>query len=459
MSAPALLHPPRAFAVWFHQLKRWDPGSFHGISWHWPQEVMRPIGSVLRLRKEKVDRRTFKFADLQPITIHFDGSLDRRKMSATREYSMDLQFARSGDIVVAKIDLKNGAVGLVPDGWENVVVTNHFAVYEPDRAQLLPEYFHRVIQSSVFKAHLWRNKVGAEGRKEVKLSFFEEQEIPLPPLAVQQAIVAQWHEAQEKIAAARARVKVREGRADADFLEALGLRPPERALLPKCFAVHWKELVRWSLRYNQLAQTGGDISQGRYPVVELASLLAKVQYGTSEKANSTGEGTPILRINNIKNRSVDFRNLKHITLPRAELSNLTLLDGDILVIRTSGSRDLVGSCAVFHSNDEYVFASYLIRFRLDRATADPDFVACFLNGPLGRQQVDATSRHIMQNNINSEEIKGLRVPLPPLDVQREIIARVAQAREQIAREQQDADRQAREIKADIEARILGTRPA
>jgi type I restriction enzyme S subunit len=50
-----------------------------------------------------------------------------------------LSFARPGNIVVAKIDLKNGAVGIVPD-WPNVVVTNHFAVYSPDCSRLVPEY-------------------------------------------------------------------------------------------------------------------------------------------------------------------------------------------------------------------------------------------------------------------------------------------------------------------------------
>ena len=38
---------PRAFAVWFKDLHRWDPASFQRIVWHWPQDVMRRIGSVL----------------------------------------------------------------------------------------------------------------------------------------------------------------------------------------------------------------------------------------------------------------------------------------------------------------------------------------------------------------------------------------------------------------------------
>ena len=416
---------------------------------------MAPIGSALRLRKEKVNRKAVQYSDLQPITIHFDGSVDKRVVAANREYTMDLWFARPGDIVVAKIDLKNGAVGIVPDGWKSVVVTGHFAVYEPDRTKLVPEYLHRVIQTDFFRAYLWRNKVGAEGRKEVKLDLFESEEIPLPALADQAAIVDRWREAQTQIAAARARVEAKKTEIDARFFADLGLNASARTTLPKCFAVLWEDFLRWGVSYNQQRQTGLDITKGKFPVVELGSILDLVQYGTSEKANSLERGTPVLRIGNIKDRALDLSELKHIELPQSTIENLLLREGDIVIIRTSGSRDLVGTCAVFHGKEDFVFASYLIRLRFVADKAEPEFVSWFINSPLGRQQVDAVSRQIMQNNINSEELRGLRIPLPPLPVQREIVARVQTGRAEIARERETAARLSREITSKIEALILG----
>jgi type I restriction enzyme S subunit len=446
---------PKAFAVWFKDLERWDVSSFQKISWHWPREIMTPIGSVLRLRKEKIDRKKIKFSELQPITIHFDGSMDKRVVDAGREYTMDLWFARPGDIVVAKIDLKNGAVGIVPDDWQNAAVTGHFAIYEPDRAKLLPEFFHRVIQAKFFKANLWRNKVGAEGRKEVKLEFFERQEIPLPPLAEQKAIVARWRDAQKQIAAARARVEKRQAEIETRFFADLGLKSPAQVALPKAFAVWWKDFLRWGVNFNQLKQSGADITQGKF--VELGSILDMVQYGTSEKANTDGRGTPVLRIGNIKDRKLDLSELKHIELPKKTLESLRLRDGDIVIIRTSGSRDLVGTCAVFHGAEDFIFASYLIRLRAAADKAAPDFISWFINSPLGREQVDAVSRQIMQNNINSDELRGLQIPLPPLRMQLEIMARVASGRAEIAREREAAARLAIESETEIESRILGAK--
>ena len=447
---------PKAFGIWFKQLDRFDPASFERIVWHWPKSVMTPLGSVLHVRREKVDRAKYEFADLQPMTIHFDGSIDRREVDGNREYTMDLYFAHPGDIVVAKIDLKNGAVGIVPD-WQNVVVTGHFAIYQPDRTKLIPEYLTRLIQTSFFKAHLWRNKVGAEGRKEVKLDFFESIEIPLPPLEVQRAIVARWQQARQEITEAEERVKQLEAKIDAQFFIDLGLKPPTDVKKAKAFSVKWKDFLRWSVSYNQAAQSGADITQGKYPVVELGTILEMVQYGTSEKANITESGTPVIRMNNIVDGQLDFTNLKHIQLSQPECDRLLLKDGDILFNRTN-SKELVGKCAVFHANGDYVFASYLIRIKTEAPKADPDFVAYSINSPLGRQQINALSRQIIgQANINSVELRSLQIPFPPLDVQRDIIRRVAEGRADIARERAAAKQRALGIEEEIEALILGTK--
>ena len=448
---------PKAFAVWFKDLSRWDAASFHGISWHWPKEVMASIGSVLEPRKEKINRKEIAFSELQPITIHFDGSVDPRKVNDNREYTMQLYKAHSGDIVVAKIDLKNGAVGIVPTNLHNVAVTGHFAVYKPDLSKILPEYFHLLIQASFFKSYLWRNKVGAEGRKEVKIDFFEAIEIPVPDLPIQEAIVAHWHKAQDIMRAAYDRVEQHKLDIEARFFSDLGLELPEIKERPKTFAVLWNDFRRWSLSYNQAAQSGADITQGHYPVVALDSILEVVQYGTSKKANSTGDGIPVIRMNNIVEGMLNLSKLKHVKLTEKEQDSLLLKDGDILFNRTN-SKELVGKCAVFHGEEEYVFASYLIRVKVDTGQANPDFVAYAINSRMGRQQIDALSRQIIgQANVNSEELRELSIPLPLPDIQDKIMGRVEEGQLEIARERAIAEQKAREVKDEIEALILGTK--
>jgi type I restriction enzyme S subunit len=186
-------------------------------------------------------------------------------------------------------------------------------------------------------------------------------------------------------------------------------------------------------------------------------VLDLVQYGTSEKANEEERGVPVLRIGNIKEGTIGWENLKHIQLPEKTENSLLLRDGDILIIRTSGSRDLVGTCGVYRGNRPAVFASYLIRLRVDQTKALPEFVSYFINSAAGRQQVDAVSRQIMQNNINSEEIKGLRLPLPPLPIQRKLVAEVTAARESVAAERAAAANLTADTAREVEEMILGLR--
>ena len=63
-----------------------------------------------------------------------------------------------------------------------------------------------------------------------------------------------------------------------------------------------------------------------------------------------------------------------------------------------------------------------------------------------------------QQRVPADFLEELFIPLPPLDVQREIVRQVQAQRAEIARLRADAERRAREIKADVEAWILGTRP-
>jgi type I restriction enzyme S subunit len=452
---------PRAFAVRFRDMDRWDPTSFHRITWHWPQTIMRPLGSVLVPRKEKIDRAKVKFAELQPITIHFDGSIDKREVDSGREYTMDLFAARPGDVVVAKIDLKNGAVAIVPDGWTNVAVTGHFAVYEPDRSTLVPEYLRLLIQTRSFKAHLWRNKVGAEGRKEVKLDFLESEPIPLPPLAVQRRIVAAWQAAQKAVAATRAKIERLERAIEARFLADLGLRAPVQTTLPKAFAVRWKDLPRWSVLFNQLAMTAIDLGGGKYPVVHLGEVAA-VSYGIQKcPANRPGQHPrPYLRVANVQRGELDLSEIKYIDVPDKELVSLRLELGDMLFVEGNGSRDELGRCALWGGHiADCVHQNHILRVRPDSARLLSDYAMTWFNSSLGK---DHFFRNVKTSSglgsINSTELRAAPVPLPAIAVQRQISDRVAERRDEIAKLRAEVKAHADAAKADVEAMILGTKP-
>jgi type I restriction enzyme S subunit len=349
-----------------------------------------------------------------------------------------------------------GSLGRVGDVPAEAVTSPEYQVWRITNG-LTPDFVEILIRLPFFLDLVQCHRVGA-----VKERLFVEnlREIPVPPLdpEKQTSIVELWRSAQVQIAAASKRVEILKARFEAEFLTALGFKLPDLQSPPKFFAADWKGVERWSVGFNQQALAGLDLSTGTFPSVTLGSITSLLQYGTSEKANTHGKGFAVLRMNNIKDGELALSDIKHIELPPREADKLQLKKGDILFNRTN-SKELVGKCAVFHEETPWVFASYLIRVRLEEQRACPDFVTFVLNGRIGRQQIDALSRQIIgQANINSGEIRSLRIPLPPLKDQRNLVERVTTARAEIARERAAVAELRQTIAAQVESLILGTQP-
>lgn len=452
------MRSPRAFVVRFRDTIRWDVSFFQRLKWYWPDGIVRPVGDAIVRRRVEMDAKVDRVSLPIIEKITFGGNILVTDPDDRIGYKGRLFGAEASNLVYSKIRVKQGSLAIVPKDIGKLVVSAEYPVYEVNVKVADPDYLALVLRSTPFMRLLQGLSHGGSTKTRIPPEEFERQRIPIPPLPVQRKIVAAWEVVRKYAADAAARIEQLEREIDTQFLADLGLKAPAQATRLKSFAVPWRAFQRWSVSYNQQAQSGSDITRGKYPVVPLGSCVGTVQYGTSVKANSVGHGTPVLRINNIKGRTVDTTELKHIELPEKVRRNLLLADGDILVIRTSGSRDLVGTCAAFHEQGEYVFASYLIRLRPDPAKANPDYIVWFLNSSLGRQQVDATSRQIMQNNINSEELRSLQIPFAPLAVQQAMMRRVEVGRAEIAKLRADAKARAEAAKASAEAMILGTKP-
>lgn len=169
------------------------------------------------------------------------------------------------------------------------------------------------------------------------------------------------------------------------------------------------------------------LANSPYSVVELGTILELAQYGTSERAASHPVGVPVLRMGNLKDEGLSAEGLKYVDLGATELQRYLLRPGDILFNRTN-SKELVGKCAVFDLSGDWVFASYLIRLRVDTEQADPRYVSRFLMSAAGRLQIDRLSRQaIGMANINLGEIRGLLLPLPPVEVQQRLSEQIDDA--------------------------------
>jgi type I restriction enzyme S subunit len=161
---------------------------------------------------------------------------------------------------------------------------------------------------------------------------------------------------------------------------------------------------------------------------QLGLLLTEIKYGTSKRSQYGGNGVPILRIPNVSGDSLDTTDLKYAVLDPPEAEALRLGVGDLLMIRSNGSAQLVGKTVVVGEGAEGMgYAGYLMRLRTDPDAMAPPFLAQALAAPQVRHQIEMPLRSTSGvNNINTGEVRGLVVPVPPLEEQAEIVRRVDQ---------------------------------
>jgi type I restriction enzyme S subunit len=167
----------------------------------------------------------------------------------------------------------------------------------------------------------------------------------------------------------------------------------------------------------------GDLPDG-WRVDRFENVCKFTQYGTSQRCDKEPMGFPVLRIPNIIGGKVDISDLKYTKLPESTAEKLKLEEGDVIFVRTNGRREYVGRSAVYKREiSNALFASYLIRMRLKENTLLPDFVQGYTETSRGRSFLSGRASGAADGkfNINSQIIKNVQVPVPPIDQQQDVV--------------------------------------
>jgi len=173
-----------------------------------------------------------------------------------------------------------------------------------------------------------------------------------------------------------------------------------------------------------------------WPIVPLSELLAEPPVlGTMAKPSAEIASWLDLRVANIQGGQLALDDKKWIDLPKDQIKRFSLRDGDILLARAIGSLDHLGKAIIVSPNGDWTFDSHLMRVRLNREKLLSVVFKTFLESSAGRKEfLKYTRRSAVQFNINGKELRKIRVPLPPLDLQRQFATKAEAVRGIIARQ-------------------------
>lgn len=333
-------------------------------------------------------------------------------------------FVEDGCLAYNPYRINVGSIGFKTALLKNEYISPAYVVFKC-KETILPEYLYLVLKSDVFNPIIRENTTGSV-RQTLSYDNLSNIKIPVPSIAKQKLLLSEYHTTLAEAS------KIKENGANFEksindtICNLLGITLPATSENNKhgLHFVNHSKCNKWSVDYLLNRNSCDFIETTEYPIVAAKRFIRECQYGLSEKASKEKNGLPVLRMNNIQNSSVDITDLKYLSEDTKAIDKYVLNKGDLLFNRTN-SKELVGKTAVFTLPGKYVFASYLIRVVVDSKIADVNYVNYLFSTKIIRSQIDLLSRQILgQANINVEELKSLRFPLPPLKTQREIVAKI-----------------------------------
>jgi type I restriction enzyme S subunit len=135
----------------------------------------------------------------------------------------------------------------------------------------------------------------------------------------------------------------------------------------------------------------------------------------------------------VQESKIILNNLKYVHKNIKDLPRLFLKNRDIIFNRTN-SYELVGKCGIFEGDDdEYTFASYLIRLSVPSQLISIYYVNFYINSKVCREtQIEPQiTQQTGQANFSGSKLKNILFPLPPLTEQHRIVAKVHQLQQQL----------------------------
>jgi len=303
---------------------------------------------------------------------------------------------KKGDILVSTVRPNLNAVAVVPPELDGQIASTGFAVLRPTE-KVLSQYLFYFVRSRAFVQGLTGLVTGAMYPAVTDRQVLD-QLLPLPEISEQRRIVDLLSRAEGIVRLRREAQKKAAEIIPALFVDMFG----DPATNPKGWLV---------ARLGDIADVVSGITKGR-------KLNGKAT-----------KPVPYLRVANVQAGYLDLTETKEIEATPAEIEDLRLLAGDI-VLTEGGDYDKLGRGAQWRGEIEpCIHQNHVFRVRLRPEAVEPDYFEAYLQTQAAtRYFLSVAKRTTNLASINMTQLRDLPVTLPPIEPQRSFVERVVQVR-------------------------------
>ena len=399
---------------------------------------MVSIGTFLKRNKTVID--VLDNVRYKRVTIKtMGGGVFLRDEQEGKNIGTKKQFiVKEGQFIVSKIDARNGAFGVVPKVANNAIITGNFWTFDVNLHYILPEYLALLTSTKEFMQFAEKASNGTTNRHYLQESLFLSQKIPLPSLEEQKVLIEEYNAVinYSYTRFSEGLIKARE--AQTYLSNAIGAQERFPNGVSGEFTafeiVPYKKIQEWgtdkilcskvyqSSKYDTKTLEGDSslydtIMRGKSPAYDKTST----QYMLNQKC---------IRWNNI-----DTQYAKTVSANWLQSVNKECLtqEGDVL-INSTGEGTIGRASVVTKAHEGLLYDSHVLLLRLNKEKIDPRYFTLVFNSRYGQEQVNnvKSAKTTKQTELGIENLKKIQIPIPPLNTQREIVAKLYAMYEEIA---------------------------
>ncbi|WP_228014734.1 N-6 DNA methylase [Fortiea sp. LEGE XX443] len=213
------------------------------------------------------------------------------------------------------------------------------------------------------------------------------------------------------------------------LLSELGLKdwqPTEETVAVKSFAESFLSSGRLDAEYYQpkYDEVEEAIKDCGFPFQNLGSLIKPIQNGFDYR-EYTEEGTPYIRVGDVKNGQINLESAVKIPITMADVDKpVGLQVGDILFTRKGSFGN---SAVVTELEVNGIISSEIMLLRLtsvSRQKVLPEYVSLFLNSKFGYLQVERRVHGVAYYSISQPDLANLLIPILPKPQQQKIVEKI-----------------------------------
>ncbi len=180
------------------------------------------------------------------------------------------------------------------------------------------------------------------------------------------------------------------------------------------------------------------------PLGQIADVRSGVTKGRKLHGKETVE-VPYLRVANVQDGYLDLDDVRSMEVLPSDISRYSLEDGDILIIEGCGTAAYLGRGAIWRNDiPGCIHQNHIFRILCDRDRLLPEYLASLLRTKYANDYFISCAKNSSGlYNINSTQVKGLSIPLPPIKLQQKFVSVVeqwVQTSERLTRGLKNADK-------------------